>query len=46
MLTILQDAAVGGMTATKFSTLQTLASMLNQRAASRRRPTSSRSPTT
>ena len=29
MLTILQDAAVGGMTATKFSTLQTLASMLN-----------------
>ena len=30
MLTILQDAAVGGMTATKFSTLQTLASMLNQ----------------
>ena len=30
MLTILQDAAVGGMTATKFSALQTLASMLNQ----------------
>ena len=30
MLTILQDAAVGGMTSTKFSTLQTLASMLNQ----------------
>ncbi|MGO4872391.1 MAG: C2 family cysteine protease [Roseiarcus sp.] len=30
MLTILQDAAVGGMTATKFSTLQTLASMFNQ----------------
>ena len=30
MLTILQDAAVGGMTATKFSTLQTLASLLNQ----------------
>ena len=30
MLTILQDAAVGGMTATKFSTLQTLAAMLNQ----------------
>lgn len=29
MLTILQDAADGGMTATKFSTLQTLASMLN-----------------
>jgi calpain family cysteine protease len=29
MLTILQDAAVGGMSATKFSTLQTLASMLN-----------------
>jgi hypothetical protein len=29
MLTILQDAAVGGMTASKFSTLQTLASMLN-----------------
>jgi hypothetical protein len=30
MLTILQDAAVGGMTATKFGALQTLASMLNQ----------------
>ena len=30
MLTILQDAATGGMTATKFSTLQTLASMFNQ----------------
>jgi hypothetical protein len=30
MLTILQDAAAGGMTATKFSTLQTLASLLNQ----------------
>ncbi len=30
MLTILQDAAAGGMTATKFSALQTLASMLNQ----------------
>ena len=30
MLTILQEAAVGGMTATKFSALQTLASMLNQ----------------
>jgi len=30
MLTILQDASVGGMTATKFSALQTLASMLNQ----------------
>jgi len=30
MLTILQDAAVGGMTATKFSALQSLASMLNQ----------------
>ena len=29
MLTILQDAAVGGMTASKFSTLQTLASLLN-----------------
>jgi hypothetical protein len=29
MLTILQDAAAGGMTASKFSTLQTLASMLN-----------------
>jgi hypothetical protein len=29
MLTILQDAAAGGMTATKFSTLQTLASLLN-----------------
>ena len=30
MLTVLQDAAVGGMTASKFSTLQTLAAMLNQ----------------
>jgi hypothetical protein len=30
MLTILQDAAVGGMTATKFSALQSLAAMLNQ----------------
>jgi hypothetical protein len=30
MLTILQDAAVGGMTATKFSALKTLASLLNQ----------------
>ncbi len=30
MLTVLQTAAVGGMTATKFSALQTLASMLNQ----------------
>jgi hypothetical protein len=30
MLKILQDAAVGGMTSSKFSTLQTLASMLNQ----------------
>jgi hypothetical protein len=30
MLTILQDAAVGGMTTTKFSALKTLASMLNQ----------------
>jgi hypothetical protein len=30
MLTILQDAAAGGMTATKFSALQTLASLLNQ----------------
>jgi hypothetical protein len=30
MLQILQDAAVGGMTASKFSTLQTLASLLNQ----------------
>jgi calpain family cysteine protease len=29
MLTILDDAAVGGMNASKFSTLQTLASMLN-----------------
>lgn len=29
MLTILQDAAVGGMTASKFSTLETLASLLN-----------------
>ena len=29
MLTILQDAAVGGMTSGKFSTLQTLASLLN-----------------
>jgi hypothetical protein len=29
MLTILRDAAAGGMTATKFSTLQTLASLLN-----------------
>lgn len=29
MLTILDDAAVGGMTATKFSTLETLASLLN-----------------
>ncbi len=29
MLTILQDAAVGGMTQSKFSTLQTLASLLN-----------------
>jgi hypothetical protein len=29
MLTILQDAAAGGMTASKFATLQTLASMLN-----------------
>jgi len=29
MLTILQDAAVGGMTTTKFNTLQTLASLLN-----------------
>jgi hypothetical protein len=29
MLTILQDAAVGGMNASKFSTLQTLASLLN-----------------
>ena len=29
MLTVLQDAAVGGMTSTKFSTLQTLASLLN-----------------
>ena len=30
MLTILQDVVVGGMTATKFSALKTLASMLNQ----------------
>jgi hypothetical protein len=30
MLAILQQAALGGMTATKFSALQTLASMLNQ----------------
>src|SRR6202044_1284520 len=30
MLTILQDAAVGGMTASKFGTLQTLASELNK----------------
>ena len=29
MLTILRDAAVGGMTAGKFSTLETLASLLN-----------------
>ncbi len=29
MLTILQDAAVGGMTASKFGTLETLASLLN-----------------
>jgi hypothetical protein len=29
MLTILRDAAVGGMTASKFSTLETLASLLN-----------------
>ena len=29
MLTILDDAAVGGMTASKFATLQTLASLLN-----------------
>ena len=29
MLTVLQDAEVGGMNASKFSTLQTLASMLN-----------------
>ena len=29
MLTILQDAALGGMTSGKFSTLQTLASLLN-----------------
>ncbi|MBV8663198.1 MAG: hypothetical protein JO107_08855 [Hyphomicrobiales bacterium] len=29
MLTILQDAAAGGMTQSKFSTLQTLASLLN-----------------
>jgi hypothetical protein len=29
MLTILQDAAAGGMTSSKFSTLQTLASLLN-----------------
>ena len=29
MLTVLQDAAAGGMTASKFSTLQTLASLLN-----------------
>ena len=29
MLTILQDAAVGGMTASKFSTLETLASLLD-----------------
>ena len=30
MLKVLQDAAVGGMTSNEFSTLQTLASMLNQ----------------
>lgn len=29
MLTVLQDAAAGGMTSSKFSTLQTLASLLN-----------------
>ena len=46
VLSILEDAAVGGMTASKFGTLQTFASELNAPAASACRPTCSRSSTT
>jgi hypothetical protein len=45
-LSILEDAAVGGMTASKFSTLQTFASELNTTAASACRLMCSRSRTT